>query len=246
VTSGAVGLIVGGRGRHGLSILVAEDSAGNRVLVEAFLRDSPHTITFADDGRHTLELFMAGEFDLVLMDIQMPLMNGLEVTRAIRAFEAEGARRATPVIAVTANSRPEDTEMSRAAGCNDHLSKPISKLALLQAIARFEGQAMAGGASREPAIEVDVPEGLEALIPAYLEARRRDVGEAAALLARGDFDGLATIGHNMKGTGSSYGFRLLTELGASLELSALAGDRDRSEQHLETLHTYLTRVHQEV
>ena len=226
----------------GLSILVAEDAADNRLLVKAFLRDSPYTITFANDGRHALELFMAGEFDLVLMDIQMPLMNGLDATRAIRAFESERARPATPVIATTADGRPEDMQMSRAAGCNDHLTKPLSKRPLLHAIERVVGQAMADSGSREHPVEVEVPEGLEELVPAYLEARRRDVDEAGALLARGDFAGLATIGHNMKGTGTSYGFRLLTELGASVEQSARAGDRGRSQQHLQTLHAYLTRV----
>jgi len=229
--------------RCGLSILVAEDFADNRVLIEAYLRGSPHTLTFADDGRHTLELFIAGRFDLVLMDIQMPVMDGLEATRAIRAFEGERVRPATPVIAVTANARPEDMQTSRAAGCTDHLSKPLSKRALLRAIQRVESQASVDIASREDAVDIEVPEGLEHLIPPYLEARRRDVEEGGVLLARGDFAGVAAIGHKMKGTGSSYGFRLMTELGASLEHSARAGDGDRSAQHLQTLHAYLARVH---
>lgn len=172
----------------------------------------------------------------------MPLMNGLDATRAIRAFEAERGQPATPVIAVTANARQEDAQMSRAAGCNEHLSKPLSKRTLIQAIERVEDQAIAGSGSRKHAGDVAVPEGLEELVPAYLDGRRRDIDKAASLLAHGDFDGLATIGHNLKGTGSSYGFRLLTELGASLEQSARTGDADRSQQHLQTLHAYLTRV----
>ena len=120
-----------------LRILVADDAPFNRLVVEAFLKGGPYVLTFAENGQAAADLFAAGEFDLVLMDMQMPVMDGLTATRAIREIErAKGAAR-TPVIAVTANAQPEYVEMSRGAGCDSHLSKPVSKLTLLSAVDRY-------------------------------------------------------------------------------------------------------------
>jgi PAS domain S-box-containing protein len=120
-----------------LSILVAEDSADNRLLVRAYLKGSPHQLQFAEDGRSAVDHFATGNFDLVLMDIQMPLMDGLTATRAIRAIEKERQSCAISIIALSANALLQDVELSRLAGCNDHLSKPISKRNLLDAVEAY-------------------------------------------------------------------------------------------------------------
>ena len=91
-------------------------------------------------------------------------------------------------------------------------------------------------------IQIVVPTGLEDLAPEYLESRRRDVRKAAALLADGDFDALRKIAHNFAGSGGSYGFQVLTELGSSLEFSALARDTSASERDLAALGDHLARV----
>jgi PAS domain S-box-containing protein len=120
-----------------LRILVAEDSADNRLLVQVYLKGSPHQLTFAEDGRMAVDRVTADCFDLILMDMQMPVMDGLTATRAIRAIELKRGTAAIPIIALTANARPQDVEMSGAAGCNHHLSKPISKQKLLGAIEEY-------------------------------------------------------------------------------------------------------------
>jgi HPt (histidine-containing phosphotransfer) domain-containing protein len=152
------------------------------------------------------------------------------------------ARPPTPIVAVTANARSEDIAASRLAGCDEHLSKPLSKRALLDAIERLAGHAT-GDSGTEGRILIEVPEGLEDLAPGYLEARRSDVAQAAALLVGDDFGGVRRLAHNMAGSGSSYGFQLVTELGFSLEQSARAGDKHGSEQCLDSLRDYLDRVH---
>jgi CheY-like chemotaxis protein len=118
-------------------ILVAEDSADNRLLVQAYMKGSPHLLTFAEDGKAAVDLFVASDFDLVLMDMQMPIMDGLTATRTIRAIERERGGASIPVVALTANARSQDIEMSRNAGCNAHLSKPISKHKLLSLIEEY-------------------------------------------------------------------------------------------------------------
>jgi CheY-like chemotaxis protein len=108
---------------------------------------------------------MAGPFDLVLMDIQMPVMDGLEATQAIRAFERQERRVPTPIVAFTANARPEDIETSRLAGCTDHLSKPVSKRALLQVVENVEGGGGGNSSTNDDysaeRIQLEMPEGLE-------------------------------------------------------------------------------------
>ena len=85
-----------------LSILVAEDFPDNRILVEAYLKASPHTVTYVEDGERAVEAFSRGRFDLVLMDVQMPVMDGLSATRAIRNLERADSRPPVRIIALTA------------------------------------------------------------------------------------------------------------------------------------------------
>jgi PAS domain S-box-containing protein len=119
------------------NILVAEDSEDNRFLLEAYLSKQPYELSFVENGQEAVEIFEARHFDLVLMDVQMPVMDGLEAVRRIRHLERETNRPATPILALTANALLEDVERSHAAGCDSHLSKPISKEKLLTAIESF-------------------------------------------------------------------------------------------------------------
>jgi CheY-like chemotaxis protein len=210
-----------------------------------YLEGSPHTATFATDGREALQLFRARRFDVVFMDMQMPVMDGLVATRAIRAFECEEAHIPVPIVACTASGRPEDIAASRLAGCEDHLQKPFERHALLELLTRLTDRPISGtrnGNGVPSSIEVDVPTGLESFAPAYLEARRSDVTAATVRLATGDFDQLGQIAHKMAGSGGLYGFQGLTELGALLEAAARAADRAAMEEHLQALRLYLTRV----
>ena len=117
-----------------LRILIAEDSPDNRLLVQLYLEGSPHMLTFVSHGGAAVEAVACEEFDIVLMDVQMPVMDGLTATGIIRAMEIAKGGRTMPILALSANARPEDVESSLAAGCTAHLSKPISKYRLLEAL----------------------------------------------------------------------------------------------------------------
>ncbi|MDY6832607.1 MAG: response regulator [Thermodesulfobacteriota bacterium] len=120
-------------------ILLVEDSADNRLLVQAYLKKSPVVIDTAENGAVAVDKFKAGEYDIVLMDIQMPVMDGYTATREIRKWEAENRRPETPVIALTAYAQVEDFEKSVAEGCTDHMTKPIKKTTLFEAIRKYAG-----------------------------------------------------------------------------------------------------------
>ena len=117
-------------------VLLAEDHPVNRRVVELILAGVAQ-VTSVENGEEALEALAAQAFDLVLMDMQMPVMDGLSATRALRAREASAGARRTPVLALTANAGVEQAAASRAAGADDHLSKPVSAERLLEAVRRL-------------------------------------------------------------------------------------------------------------
>jgi PAS domain S-box-containing protein len=119
-----------------LRLLVAEDNPMNRRVVELLLAQSGVTITFAENGKEAVEKFKTGKFDLVLMDLQMPIMGGLAAMRAIRALEREEGRVQTPMLAVSANATDEHVAEAKEAGADDHVAKPIVRETLFEAISR--------------------------------------------------------------------------------------------------------------
>jgi signal transduction histidine kinase/ActR/RegA family two-component response regulator len=113
-------------------ILVVDDNDVSLIVVDALLRKDGHTVTLASDGAAALAALETAVFDVVLMDMQMPVMDGMEATRAVRRLT--GPMRTVPVIALTANALPEDVERCAAAGMNGHLAKPIDREALRRAL----------------------------------------------------------------------------------------------------------------
>jgi two-component system, sensor histidine kinase and response regulator len=121
-----------------LKIMLAEDSAVNQKLAVLLLTKQGHQVDVAMNGLEALEKWKQSAYDLILMDIQMPEMDGLEATKLLRAFEIQSGTR-TPIIAMTAHAMKGDREMCLAAGMDDYVSKPIRQQELLAAIQRIKG-----------------------------------------------------------------------------------------------------------
>jgi signal transduction histidine kinase/ActR/RegA family two-component response regulator len=119
------------------NILLAEDVEDNRFIVSAFLKNTPWKVDFAIDGQEALEKLKANKYDLVLMDVQMPIMTGYEVVRAFRDWETQKGESYTPILALTANALSDDMQKSLEAGCDGHLAKPFRKRALISAVLAF-------------------------------------------------------------------------------------------------------------
>jgi signal transduction histidine kinase/CheY-like chemotaxis protein len=120
--------------RPALRILVAEDNDVNQILINAVLTRMGHVVHLVGDGHQAVEAVRCGDYDLVLMDLQMPGMDGMEATHAIRALD--GTRAELPIIAMTANAFEEDRQACLAAGMDDYVAKPIDVARLADAIAR--------------------------------------------------------------------------------------------------------------
>jgi len=226
-----------------LRILLVEDSPDNRTITVAYLRDTPYRIESAENGAVAYEKFVAGHHDLVLMDRQMPVMDGLAATRAIRAWEKAQGRAPTPIIALTASALKGDQEKFVAAGCTAFLTKPIKQDVLLQAIKEHsmiaEQSAERGG---KDAVLVHADPKFADLIPGFLQNRRNDVRTMLAALDRGDFETVQSLGHGMRGAGGSWGFQRISDLGADLEQAASSVDAGASRRWVEQLSSYLDNV----
>lgn len=115
-----------------LDVLVVEDVHYNRTMLEAFLSDTPFNLTFAENGKQALECSKEKSFDVILMDIQMPIMDGYEATKEIRKHE--GTTKHTPIIALTAHALEEEKRKCLASGCDSYLTKPVKKKMLIKTI----------------------------------------------------------------------------------------------------------------
>ncbi|HET8704816.1 MAG TPA: response regulator [Pseudomonadales bacterium] len=122
-----------------LSVLVAEDNQVNQMVVRGLLNQIGIVPVFASDGREAVERICNGQqsFDLILMDCEMPEMDGFEATQKIRAWERLNQRNPIPIIALTAHILPEYTQKTTQVGMNGHLSKPVDKLALTALLQRY-------------------------------------------------------------------------------------------------------------
>ena len=121
-----------------MKILLVEDSEDNRLLIRAYLKNTPHHIEIAENGQIAVEKFTRhGPYDLILMDMQMPVMDGYAATREIRNWEKENNAKPMPVVALTAFALKEETQKSLDAGCNAHLTKPIKKSVLLETVREY-------------------------------------------------------------------------------------------------------------
>jgi CheY-like chemotaxis protein len=120
-----------------LSILIVDDNQDNRTVLKAYFRSTIHRVDCAVTGLEGVDKIKNGQYDLVLMDMEMPVMDGYTAVRNVREWERETGRTPLPVIALTANALKEDRQRSLNAGCTAHLTKPINKSHLLEAVEKY-------------------------------------------------------------------------------------------------------------
>ncbi|MDQ3026551.1 MAG: PAS domain S-box protein [Pseudomonadota bacterium] len=228
-----------------LRILLVEDSTDNRTITVAYLQDTPYQVDIAENGAIACEKFAVGNYDLVLMDRQMPIMDGLAATRAIRRWEVANKRAPTPIIALTAAALKGDREKCLAAGCTAFLTKPIKQEVLLQAIKERSVPAPAAPTDErggKGTFLIRANPKFADLIPGFLKNRRQDVIALLDALERRDFTCIEGLGHDMKGVGASYGFQAITDIGAALEHAGVTGDFDAARLWLDDLANFLDGV----
>ncbi len=225
----------GGDGFKGARVLLAEDNEVNEEVAREILEQAGCLVSVAQDGAAAVDAVSSGDFDLVLMDIQMPVMDGLAATRAIRKTARGGS---LPIIAMTANAMAEDRERCMEAGMTDYVTKPIDPEALFATLRRYLGTAVppaavAIDASQLPPIRgIDTKAGLRRVlgnVGLYRDLLRRFIAgqrEAAAKIdeALSTDRGLAErLAHTLKGVSGNIGALEIQSVAAELE-AAISGN----------------------
>jgi two-component system sensor histidine kinase/response regulator len=224
-----------------LRILLADDSEDNVFLIRSYLKGSTCTLETAANGEEAVEKFVSGGFDLVLMDMQMPVLDGYAATGRIRAWERERGLAAAPILALTAYARSEEREKSARAGCTAHLTKPIRRQALLASIRQLGGSGP-HESFKEESLKVHVDGRLQEILPAYLERQRGSARGLQTSLEGGDYDSIGVLGHRLKGSGSGYGLDRLSQIGAALEQAATARDDQAIREESRRLEHFLDHL----
>ena len=228
-----------------LKILLAEDGLANQKLVLGILGRMGHNADVAGDGRQAVEKYAAKQYDLVLMDVQMPEMDGLEATQQIRKMESE-ANRHTPIIAITAHAMEEDRRRCLNAGMDEYLRKPVRRKELNEAMLRLCG--IGSGPTEEPttptetkpetswnetealeAVDGDV-ELLKVVIDAFLGECDELMSNLAAAIEQEDLPTLRRVAHTIKGATRIFAVSTIHELAAFMEQRAAEDEPADFEQ----------------
>ncbi len=237
-----------------LRVLLAEDSIANQKLAQGLLEKEGHSVVIAADGRQALDAVGRQEFDLVLMDLQMPVMDGLEATAAIRAQEPAGRR--IPIIALTAHALKGDRERCLAVGMDDYVAKPIRPRRLFETISGVllsrrstvprETVPPASAAALDWDLALASTGGDEALLeqvasaflseaPGWTEGLRRAVGDSNRDEAR-------RLAHTLKGALNHLGAGAAAQTAYELEVSAAEEDWGAAKRHAAELERRLDPV----
>ena len=247
--------------RKGLTVLLADDVEVNRELAKAVLERYEHRITEATDGKEAFEAYASGQFDIVLMDVQMPEMDGLQAATAIRKLEQERGLGRIPIVAMSAYAGKDDRDKCLSAGMDDYLSKPVKPTQMLEMLQRYCGAVVAeqqpeavAAPAPVPAVEDEIPVyakadllerlgGAEALIPRFMGLFFKGVEPNLAALeeaiASGDTDKVRTSSHAIKGSSANIGAMQMRETAAAIEADAKTGDITGASAGLEKLKVQL-------
>jgi signal transduction histidine kinase/CheY-like chemotaxis protein len=220
-------------------VLLVEDNFVNQKVAVRFLERLGCTVDVASNGAEGVAACQRQQFDLVLMDLQMPVMDGMTATRKIREWETS---RHTPIIALTANAMTGDRELCEGAGMDGYLTKPIEVERLRNILTKYgleqddaaasDAAALSAKGTENPAAPVDLGEFhritdgdsafAQELIAAFISSGEQQLSEIAAAIAQNDCTGLARAAHKLKGASANIHARALKSLAERLEIDSAA------------------------
>jgi CheY-like chemotaxis protein len=241
-----------------LNVLVAEDNPTNLILVTRLLEKKGYSVLAAENGRKALTAFGDQKFDLIVMDIQMPEMNGLEASAAIREIEKRSGSH-TPILALTAHTAQEDRDRCLAAGMDHFISKPIYTSDFMNAIDQLMSRSAPDRPNQAQCDETGEPEpwfdrqglmercddDVELLREAAEIFRRshpNQIEELRAAMARGDRRAAERAAHTIKGTVGNLGGISSMEAALRLEEMARSGDLQKAPDACDVLGREIERL----
>jgi hypothetical protein len=220
-----------------MNVLLVEDYAINQKLAITLLERWGHHVEVAANGQIAVDMVAKQEFDVILMDMMMPVMDGLEATRRIRAMET---RRRTPIIAMTANAMESDRDSCLAAGMDDYISKPIKAQELQQMLQHFSSPQLHSQPTRPAPLSYALPptspfdyaaaiarvdqEVVAIIAQAFVDQWPDDLQKIRHAVGSGDLKAVLHVAHALKGTLSMFGAKPAVELATQMEQCASRRD----------------------
>ena len=250
-------------------VLIVDDDPDNLLWLDRVLRRQGLTVDVASDGKAGLRRLLERDYALLVTDVEMPVMDGLELATRVRALEASGGRPRLPIVAVSAHALLEHSDRAIEARIDEFLSKPVPPDALAEVLERLLDPTCPEGCdacdtdqakpvSSDPLQTPLEVRGLQAglhkidpdvadMIPGYLRNRHEDVRTLREALS-GDVSMklIRTVGHKIKGTGRAYGFDRISEIGAAMEEAAKAGRHEPISVLVDQLEQYVNEVQAEI
>ena len=200
-------------------VLVAEDGLDNQRLLGSFLRQAGVEFDMVGNGSLAVERALSHEYALVLMDIQMPVMDGVSATKLLRNSNYRG-----PIVALTANVMQEDVALYRKSGCTDVLGKPIDRARFYEVLKQYVGEAQALNSSL--AAQDDYAVELAQLTADFAAGLPASFVEIEDAVRSADWKTLKSLLHSLKGTAGSYGFREVASVAARAESTLASGQTE--------------------
>lgn len=195
-------------------ILVVEDNDLNRKIVSQMLLNFGFQVREAINGLECLKILQDHHFDLILMDMQMPIMDGYEATRFIRDMESQ---KSIPIIAMTAHALTGDREKCLAAGCTSYIAKPFKTDELIQEICRHLNESTHQPVKSQSGMHQHL---IEQLMPEFLEQLDELIMDLEQALQRQDTAQIASLSHDIKGTAGMYGYMTIAHTASLIEKAA--------------------------
>ncbi|MBF0450749.1 MAG: response regulator [Candidatus Magnetomorum sp.] len=254
---------------HPLNLLIADDHQSNRKVIEMFLKNDPVIIDFAENGQVAVEKFQSRKYDLILMDMEMPVLNGIEATQAIREIEQNRKNSvAIPIIFLTAHALDDHRKQCFDAGGTACLTKPVKYQVLIETIQHYAptlsaidtqqhstesqekytldvsldseiSELEADDPDMPDFSDVDIQNSIAELLPFFIESTEQDLNQIKLLVQENNVEAVRRIGHSLKGSSGAYGQDHIGRIGASIESAAQAGDRETLYQHIDELENAL-------
>jgi CheY-like chemotaxis protein/HPt (histidine-containing phosphotransfer) domain-containing protein len=222
------------------SVLFADDALDNRRLVEHFLKKVGLDVVLVENGQEACEAVKAQDFDLILMDVQMPVMDGLTATRSIRQNGVS-----IPIIAISAGAMTSDISKAMDAGCNTHLSKPFSRDSLYETLARYlKNNTKAFNPPLNPLVSslVGGDPDMVSLLVDFIDGLPQRFSDISAAYGAQDSAKLAALAHKLKGSAGMYGLPELALLAGDLEKTAKRSDFEQAEALVQRINETLPRI----
>ena len=241
-------------------ILLAEDFEENAIVVKEFLKSPNMQLTVVVNGEEAIKAVKENKYDLILMDMQMPKVDGLQATKSIREYETQNNLTRNKIVALTANALNEDKIRCMQAGCDDFLSKPIRKQILLDTIkihldnvsdvspsennnninCEVKMQDKKSNDTKEYLFQYEeINEDFAEYIPSYMKNRWQDYNEFIKAKESQDYKKISSICHRILGSAQTYGLHLLNEIIEELQTSAKKNDHEAVKASLDCLEKYL-------